>query len=108
MPLKYKLRRGKTKAPLRDILYTIVPKEIVDRPKMGFGVPIEDWLNGPLRDWVEDLLDYDRLENEGFFHAKQVRKMWEHQLSGERRWHHQIWALLMFQSWLDSKDKIWT
>ncbi len=108
MPLSYKLQRGQTKAPLRDILYTIVPKEIVDRPKMGFGVPIEDWLNGPLRDWVEDLLDYDRLENEGFFHAKQVRKMWEHQLSGERRWHHQIWALLMFQSWLDSKDKIWT
>ncbi len=107
MPLKYKLRRGKTKAPLRDILYTLVPKEIIDRPKMGFGIPIEDWLNGPLRDWAENLLDYDRLENEGFFHTEKVRMMWKDQLKGERRWHHQIWTLLMFQSWLENRNTIW-
>lgn len=103
LPLDHKLRNGVTKAPLREILYKYVPRELVDRPKMGFGVPIDQWLRGPLRDWAEDLLDVERLQKETFFDVNQVRLIWEQHLSGKRNWQGKLWNILMFQAWYETQ-----
>jgi asparagine synthase (glutamine-hydrolysing) len=101
LPLSYKLREGVTKWPLRQLLYRFVPRELVERPKSGFGVPIDSWLRGPLRDWASALLDEGRLNREGYFNAALVRTAWAEHLSGRKNLAYQIWDILMFQAWLE-------
>lgn len=101
VPTKFKFRNGQRKWLLRQVLYRHVPRKLMERPKMGFGVPIEHWLRGALRDWAEALLDEKTLREQGFFDPKPIRKMWEEHVSGRRRWHHLLWDVLMFQAWLD-------
>jgi asparagine synthase (glutamine-hydrolysing) len=101
MPLDFKLRNGQTKWILRELLYRYVPRELIERPKMGFGIPIGDWLRGPLREWAETLLSEDRLIREGYFHPNIIRTKWAEHLSGNKNLQSQLWTVLMFQSWLE-------
>jgi len=102
MPLNTKIRGGVGKWALKEVLYKYIPKNIVDRPKMGFGVPIDSWLRGPLVEWAEELLDENRLNREGYFVADQIRVKWEEHKSGKRNWQYQLWNILMFQLWLEN------
>jgi asparagine synthase (glutamine-hydrolysing) len=100
LPLSMKIRGGEGKWLLRRLLDSYVPRNLIERPKRGFGVPIDSWLRGPLRDWAEALLNEDRLQREGFFNPKPIRDAWTTHLSERRNLQHQLWAVLMFQSWL--------
>lgn len=106
LPQHFKIKRGIGKSILRDVLYKYVPKDLVDRPKMGFGVPIDSWLRGPLREWAEELLDERRLRQEGFFNPTLIRSKWAEHLSGKRNWQYHLWGVLMFQSWLECEGAI--
>lgn len=108
LPMDYKLRhengRFVTKWALRQVLYRHVPQALIERPKAGFGVPLEHWLRGPLRDWAEDLLSEARIKRDGFFNPGPVRQSWHEHLSGKRNWQHSIWCVLMFQAWLHEQN----
>ena len=101
LPLDFKLRGGTSKWILRQVLHRHVPKELIERPKTGFGVPLDDWLRGPLRDWAANLLDPRRLASEGFFNAGSISEAWKGQLKGQAN-SSKLWTVLMFQSWLDA------
>ena len=105
LPLNMKIRNGQGKWILRQVLYKYVPKELIDRPKAGFAIPVGQWLRGPLKDWAEALLDEKRLELEGYFHPKPVRDKWLQHLTGRFDNTPSLWAVLMFQSWLESTHK---
>lgn len=100
IPQSLKLKNGQGKWILKQILNQYVPKNITERPKMGFGVPIDAWLRGPLRDWAESLLDEKKLQQEGFFNPKLIRDKWTEHLSGNRNWQSELWDVLMFQAWI--------
>jgi asparagine synthase (glutamine-hydrolysing) len=100
LPLSMKLRNGRSKWILRQLLYKYVPRKLIERPKMGFGIPVGEWLRGPLKGWVESLLDESRLQKEGFFDAQFIRLKWQEHLCGKRDWQHFLWTVLMFQEWL--------
>jgi asparagine synthase (glutamine-hydrolysing) len=101
LPVKYKLRNGIGKRVLRRVLDRHVPEALTRRPKMGFGVPIDTWLRGPLRDWAESLLEEARLRKEGFLSPMPIREKWLEHVSGKRNWHYHLWDVLVFQAWLE-------
>ncbi len=102
LPMSVKIKNGKTKWALREVLSRYLPRSLFERPKMGFGIPIEYWLSGPLRDWAGDLLADDRIRRQGLLDPEQVAHMWHQQCTGHGRWHHQLWTILMLQAWLDT------
>ena len=103
IPLDLKLRGGGGKHILRQLLYRHLPAPLFDRPKAGFAVPVGDWIRGPLRGWAEELLDPARLAGEGWFDAAAVRRRWADHVSGRRDSTVALWAVLMFQAWLDEQ-----
>lgn len=100
MPIDIKIRNKVGKWPLRQVLYRHVPKEMIERPKAGFAIPIGSWLRGPLREWAEDLLSEDSLKKTGILDPAMIRPIWAEHLDGKRDWNARLWPILMLQSWL--------
>jgi asparagine synthase (glutamine-hydrolysing) len=96
---------GQVKWPLRQILYRYVPRQLIDREKMGFGVPMAQWLRGPLRDWAQALLEPRLLREQGFFDAAIIDSLWRQHLDEKADWSFQLWPVLMFQAWFSDQKK---
>ena len=103
LPLAMKVRQGRRKWVLREVLHRYVPPAMVDRPKQGFSIPLMKWLTGPLRDWAESLLDESRLRRDGYFEPEPILKGWQEIATGRHRLKHGMWTVLMFQAWLDER-----
>jgi len=101
LPVNMKIGDGQSKRLLRQTLFKYVPRKLIERPKMGFGVPIDSWLRGPLREWAESLIDEKRLRRESIFDPSDIRKKWSEHLSGKRNWQYHLWTVLMFQAWYE-------
>ncbi|MGH9432732.1 MAG: asparagine synthetase B family protein, partial [Terriglobia bacterium] len=99
LPRSLKIRKGRTKWVLRKVLDKYVPSRLTERPKMGFSLPLGEWLRGPLRDWAEALLNETRLQNEGFFKPAPIRRLWLAHQAGKTGAQYQLWDVLMFQAW---------
>ncbi len=102
LPLPYKMQQNTGKRVLREVLYDYIPRDLMDRPKMGFGVPIDYWLRADLREWAEDLLNPVTLKQQGYFNPDAILTKWQQHLSGKQDWHYDLWNILMFQSWLQA------
>ncbi len=105
LPLSMKIKNGQSKWILRQVLNKYVPSSLIDRPKMGFGIPIDAWLRGPLKDWAETLLSPSRLQHEGYFNPEPITKKWQQHQSGKFNWQYYLWNILMFQSWLEQEHQ---
>ncbi len=88
---------------MRQVLYKYVPQHLIDRPKMGFAIPLDQWLREDLRDWAEALLAPERLKQEGYFDVTRVRDAWQAHLSGAKNYSSRLWSVLMFQAWLQEQ-----
>lgn len=103
LPYHYKVRQGQGKWILKQLTHQYIPQEIMDRPKMGFGIPVGSWLRGPLRDWADALLEPTKLKNQGIFNGNYVRKQWDDHVAGRFDWGASLWTALMLQDWLDTE-----
>lgn len=101
IPNSLKFKNGKGKWILRKILQNYVPENLINRPKMGFGIPLDEWLRGPLRDWAENLLNETKLSQDGFLNKELVRDKWKDFITNKSSWQYDLWNILMFQAWLD-------
>jgi asparagine synthase (glutamine-hydrolysing) len=102
LPLSMMIKAGQGKWPLRQLLNRHIPEEMMERPKRGFAVPVNEWIRGPMKDWAEELLNESRLRNGGFLNPAPIRKRWQEHLSGKRDWKNSLWGVLMFQAWLEA------
>ena len=96
------MREGAGKYLLRKVLHNYVPQKLVERPKMGFGMPVGTWLRGPLRDWAQDLLAPELLQRQGFLRPEPVHRAWQRHQNCTSDWQYQLWSILMFQAWLNA------
>jgi len=103
LPLEYKIEGGKGKAILRDVLGQYVPRELFERPKQGFDIPLRDWLRGPLREWAGDLINAQSVADQGILDVNLVRARWDAHSAGKGDWQHQLWPVLMFQAWVEAQ-----
>lgn len=103
LPMEYKLQNGVDKWVLRQVLYKYVPKSLIERPKMGFGVPLAAWMRGPLKEWCENLINKKRLDEEGFFDSNIIQTKWKEHINMKRNWHAQLWDVMVFQAWLEEQ-----
>jgi asparagine synthase (glutamine-hydrolysing) len=105
LPIAYRIHKGVGKWPLKQVLLKYVPQQLIERPKMGFGIPLDGWLRGPLREWSEELLSESRLQQQGYLNPLPIRKKWAEHLSGKTDWQAHLWDILMFQAWLEAEKK---
>ncbi len=104
LPLNYKIKDNKGKYILRSILSRHVPKELWDRPKKGFSVPLDTWLRGPLKEWASELLNPKKIAKQGYFNQDEIAKKWKEHQSGKHNWQDLLWNILMFQAWLENEE----